>query len=83
MRINLTPEQEAWLKSHFAISDETSVEMAARAMLDERIAEWEADDLDWAMPQVEEGLEALARGDSLTLDEHKAHIAARIAALKG
>ena len=49
MQITLTPEQEAWLKTRFEISDAASLEAAARRILDERIAE-EEDDLAWAKP---------------------------------
>ena len=82
MQITLTPEQEAWLKDRFEVTDAASLEAAARRILDERIAE-EEDDLDWAKPLVDEGIAQLDRGEFLTLDEHKARIAARLAALKG
>ena len=55
-------------------------------MIDERIAEREleeSDDLGWAKPLVDEGLAALERGEFISLDEHKARNAARLAALKG
>lgn len=85
MVITLTPEQEAWLRSHVAAGDFASIEEAARQMLDERIAhrEIEGDDLAWAKPYVDEGLAAFERGEFVTLDEHKARNAARLAALKG
>lgn len=82
MRISLTPEQEAWFKLHFSVSDAASLEDAARALIDERIAEWEEDDLAWAKPMVDEGLAAIERGETLSLDEHKARIASRLAELK-
>lgn len=86
MPINLTPEQEAWLKAHVASGDFPSVEEAARQLIDERIAEREldeSDDLAWAKPLVDEGLAALERGEFMTLEEHKARNAARLAAMKG
>jgi antitoxin ParD1/3/4 len=82
MRIAISPEQEAWLKSHFAISDEATLEAAARRLLDERMEEWETDDLAWAKPLVDEGIAALERGDAISLEEHRARIAARLAAMK-
>jgi antitoxin ParD1/3/4 len=85
MAINLTPEQEAWLRAHVACGDFPSVEEAARQLIDERIAERdleEADDLAWAKPQVDEALAALERGDTITLEEHKPRDKARLAALK-
>jgi antitoxin ParD1/3/4 len=82
MRISLKPEHEAWLKQRFSVVDEASLEAAAQQMIDERIAEWEDDDLSWAKFLVDEGLAALARGESISLEEHKKRNAARIAALK-
>ena len=85
MPITLTPEQEAWLQSHVATGAFASIEEAARQLLDERIAEreLEEDDLAWAKPLVDEGLTALERGEFMSLEEHKARNAARLAALKG
>ncbi len=73
MAITLTPEQESWLQAHVARGDFTSIEAAARQLIDERIAERELenDDMAWAKPYVDEGLAALERGDTITLEEHK------------
>ncbi len=53
-------------------------------MIDERIAEHEieSDDMAWAKPLVDEAIAAVERGDVITLDEHKARNAARLAAMK-
>jgi len=85
MAITLTPDQEAWLQAHVATGDFPSIEEAARQLIDERIVEreLEKDDLGWAKPLVEEGLAALDRGEIISLEEHKARNAARLAALKG
>ena len=85
MTITLTPEQEALLGTLIARGDFSSIEEAARQLIDERIAERaaeEGDDLAWAKPYVDEARAAVARGDVLTLDEHKARNAARLAAIK-
>ena len=88
MSITLTPEQETWIKAHVATGDFASVEEAARQMLDDRIAELaddegdEHDDMAWAKPLVDEARAAIARGDVLTLEEHRARNAARRAALR-
>jgi antitoxin ParD1/3/4 len=85
MTITLTPEQEALLSAYIARGDFSSIEEAARQLIDERIAERaaeEGDDLTWAKPYVDEARAAVARGDVLTLDEHKARNAARLAAIK-
>ena len=85
MSITLTPKQETWIKAHVATGDFASVEEAARQLIDDRIAELAHDagdehDMAWAKPLVDEGLAALERGDFITLEEHKARNAARLAA---
>ena len=42
----------------------------------------DGDDLSWAKPYVDEALAAVARGDVITLEEHKRRIAALLADLK-
>ena len=82
MTITLTPEQQALLSSYVARGDFSSVEEAARQLIDERIAERvleEGDDLAWAKPYVDEARAAVARGDVLTLEEHKARNRNRLA----
>jgi len=82
--LTLTPEQEAWLKAHAATDGAASIEEAARRIIDEHIGECELehDELEWAKTLVNEGLAALERGDYISLEEHKARNAARLAALK-
>lgn len=85
MTITLTPEQQALLNTYVARGDFSSIEEAARQLIDERIAERaaeEGDDLAWAKPYVDEARLAVANGDVLTLDEHKARNAARLGATK-
>jgi antitoxin ParD1/3/4 len=89
MSITLTPEQEMWIKAHVAAGDFASVEEGARQLIDDRIAELasdengEHDDMAWAKPYVDEARADIARGDVITLEEHRARNAARLAALKG
>ena len=86
MSITLTAERETWLKAHVATGDFASVEDAARQLIDERIAERnaeEADDLAWAKPYVDEARAAVERGEFVTLEEYKAHNAALLASLEG
>jgi antitoxin ParD1/3/4 len=85
MTITLTAEQQAWLEAYVARGDFPSIEDAARQLIDGRLAERaaeEEDDLSWAKPYVDEALAAVARGDVMTLKEHKRRIAAQLAALK-
>jgi antitoxin ParD1/3/4 len=84
--LSLTPEQQAWLDVLVARGDFASVEEAAHQLLEERITEREAeegDDLAWAKPYVDKALASVERGEGLTLEEHRARNAARLAALKG
>jgi antitoxin ParD1/3/4 len=85
MTITLTAEQQAWLEAYVARGDFPSIEDAARQLIDERLAERaieEEDDLSWAKPYVDEALAAVARGDVMTLEEHKRRTAALLASLK-
>jgi antitoxin ParD1/3/4 len=86
MSITLTTEQETWIKARVATGDFASVEEAVRQLIDDRIAELAdhegdvPDDMAWAKPLVDEARAAIARGDVLTLEEHRARNAARRAA---
>lgn len=81
MTITLKPEQEAWILAHVANGDFVSIEDAARQFIDDRIAEIGAadggDDLEWAKPLLEEARASIARGEGLSLEEHRARNAAR------
>jgi len=84
MTITLHPEQEAWLKSRVASGDFASVEEAARQLIDDRITELEVegDDLACAKPYVDEAIAAVERGEFVTFEEHRAHMASLLASLK-
>lgn len=64
----------------------SSVNNAVRTLVDERIAERDAeegDDLAWAKPLVDEGEAELADGKFYTLEEFEAHMDAELQKLKG
>lgn len=85
MTITLTPEQQARLEAYVARGEFPSIEDAARQLIDERLNERaieEEDDLSWAKPYIEEARAQIARGEGISLEEHKRRIAARLAALK-
>ncbi len=85
MWITLKPDQEARIKTRVARGDFESVEDAARQLIDEALvgrAHVEHDDMAWAKPYVDEALAEAARGEEITLEEHKARNAARLAALR-
>jgi antitoxin ParD1/3/4 len=81
MIINLTPDQEAVLSALVAAGDFASIEEAAQALLAERLAElqFEDDDMEWAKPFLDEAEADVARGDTITLEEHRERNAARLA----
>ena len=84
-QVMVTDQQQAWLVARVERGDFASVDEAVRQLLDERIAERsieEQDDLAWAKPYVDEGLSALARGDVISREEHRARNALRLAAIK-
>ncbi len=77
MVVTLTREQEQWLGARVAMGDFPTIEEAARRLLDERIAELgEFADYDfaWARPRVDKAREAVARGEVMTLQEHKSRV---------
>jgi antitoxin ParD1/3/4 len=86
MAITLTPKQRAWIDAHIARGDFTSVEHAARQLIDERIAERAAeekiDDLAWAKPYLDQALGDVAAGRVLTLEDHEARMDAVLASIK-
>ena len=85
MAITLNPDQEARILERVANGDFSSVEEAARQLVDEALigrALAENDDMAWAKPHVEEALAEIERGEGITLDEHKARNSMRLAALK-
>ncbi len=87
MTITLTPEQSAWIEAHIARGDFPSVEDAARQLIDERIAEYNAEeadigDLAWARPLVNKAVEDVAEGRVLTRDAHEARMDALLASMK-
>ncbi len=85
MMITLTREQEAWIDAHVAAGHFSSFEDAVRQLIDERIVEidQEGDDLAWAKPLVDDARAAVARGDVITIEEHRARNEMRLAALRG
>ncbi len=85
MTITLTPEQMAWINAHVARGDFPSIEEAVRQLIDERIAERsiEDDDLAWARPLVDKAVADAERGEVVSVDEHKARNAERLAAMRG
>jgi antitoxin ParD1/3/4 len=84
MTITLTPEQLAWINARVAQGDFSSVEEAARQLIDERIAELAIadDDLAWARPLVDEALAQIERGEVMAREDHEARIDALLGSMK-
>lgn len=77
MQLTLTPEQQAWLEAKVAAGEFGSVEEAAAAAIADSMA-GDIDDLAWAKPYIDEARAAAARGEVLTLEEHRARIARQL-----
>jgi antitoxin ParD1/3/4 len=84
MRITLTPEQESSLQVYVEGGRFASVEAAVRQLIDVGLMELDAetDDLAWAKPLVDEAREAVSRGEVVTIEEHRAHIAKLLSTLE-
>ncbi|MBI3420094.1 MAG: hypothetical protein HY053_08185 [Proteobacteria bacterium] len=81
MNITLTPEQQQWLEAEVAAGHFPSIEEAVRVAVADLKA-ISTEDLSWAKPYVDRALESVARGEVITLEEHKARMEARLASLK-
>jgi len=77
MQISLTREQQEWLESKVAAGHFGSIEEAAAAAIADSMTA-ESDDMAWAKPYVDEARSAIDRGDTLTLEEHRARISRRL-----
>jgi len=82
MQITLTPEQIARLDVLVASGAFTTIEEAARALIDGAIIEFTElinDDLGWAKPYIEEARADVAQGRVMTFEEHRARVAEQLA----
>lgn len=77
----LTPDQQKWLEAEVAAGHFPSVEDAVRVAVADMKATATAD-LSWVKPYLDEGRAAAARGETITLAEHRARMTQRIDALK-
>jgi len=82
MNITLPREQQEWLEAQVKAGVYQSVDDALARFVAEHM-DVDLDDLDWAKPLVDEGRAALDRGEGLTLEEHRARIAAKLESLRG
>ncbi len=74
MVIMLTGDQAAWLDARVAAGEFASVEKAVHHLLDDLMDEaMDDDDLDWAKPLIEAARASVARGDVVSLEDHRTH----------
>lgn len=81
MTITLPREQQEWLEAQVAAGNYDSVEQAVASIVAEHM-QLDIDDLSWAKPLVDEGLESLAQGGAITLEEHRRRIEEKLASLR-
>jgi antitoxin ParD1/3/4 len=88
MTITLTPIQIRWLEAEVAAGRFASIDEAAQAIIEQRMAEEalageiDVDDLDWVKPLLDEAREGVARGETISHEEFKARAARKIAGLR-
>jgi antitoxin ParD1/3/4 len=81
MNVVLRPEQQQWLEELVEAGTYASVEEAVASILAQHM-ELEIDDLEWAKPLLDEAREQIARGEVLTLEEHRARMDERFGKLR-
>jgi antitoxin ParD1/3/4 len=82
MTINLPRDQQEWLEAQVKAGAYDSVEEAVASIVAERM-HLDVDDLSWAKPLVDEARASIARGEGMTLEEHRTRIAERLNSFKG
>jgi antitoxin ParD1/3/4 len=80
MNIQLTKEQEDWLRGQVAAGRFSSLDEAIAEAVDS--LKGEDDDLSWAKPLVDEGLSELDRGEAIPAGEVFARVEARLRATR-
>jgi antitoxin ParD1/3/4 len=70
MNIRLPPAQQEWLEAQVAKGEFVSIEDAVQQMIAERMA-FDADDMAWAKPYIDEARAEVERGHVMTLEEHQ------------
>ncbi len=80
MNITLPREHQEWLEAQVKAGVYRSVDDALTRFVAEHM-ELDLDDLDWAKPLIEEARASIAKGEGLTLEEHRARMAERFGKL--
>ena len=79
MNLQLTKEQEDWLRGQVAAGRFASLEEAIAEAVDNLKSD---DDLSWAKPLVDEGLSELDRGEAIPAEEVFARVETRLRATR-
>lgn len=80
MNVSLRREQQEWLEELVRTGVYESVEEAVASILAQHM-DLEIDDLAWAKPLVDEARAEFARGEFMTLEEHRARMEKRFGKL--
>jgi antitoxin ParD1/3/4 len=80
MHITLPREQQEWLEAQVRAGAYDSIDDALSQFVGEHM-NLDIDDLDWAKPLVDEARASIARGEGMTLQEHRARMAERFGKL--
>ena len=80
MTITLPREQQEWLEAQVKAGAYESVDAAVTNIIAQHM-HFDADDLAWARPLVDEARASVARGEGITLDEYHARMAERFGKL--
>ncbi|MGQ0584635.1 MAG: hypothetical protein ACT4O6_22095 [Reyranella sp.] len=81
MTITLPREQQEWLESQVKAGVYGSVDEAVASILAEHMV-LDIEDLSWAKPLVDEARAAIARGEVMTLEEHRIRMSEKLESLR-
>ncbi len=81
MTITLPREQQEWLESQVKAGVYNSVDEAVASILAEHM-QLDIDDLSWARPLIDEARSSIARGEVMTLEEHRIRMADKLESLR-
>jgi antitoxin ParD1/3/4 len=82
MNITLPREQQEWLETQVKAGAYDSIDDAVATIVAQHI-DLDIDDMAWAKPLVDEARASIAKGEGMTLEEHRARIAAKLESLRG
>jgi antitoxin ParD1/3/4 len=81
MTITLPREQQEWLEAQVKAGVYSSVDEAVASILAEHMV-LDIDDMAWAKPLVDEARASIARGEVMTLEEHRIRMSGKLESLR-